>query len=146
MTHLEFRPFLPGHLAVLQAQPAQQLEQVGMLEPHYVERLASNTAFGAWLGPRIVAAGGIVTLRPGEFAVGWCLFSSRAAPHMVAITRRAIAMLDEHPCTRIEMSVNANIPTGGRWAVALGFTLETPTPLRKRGVGGQDQMIYARVR
>lgn len=143
---VEFRPLKAGHLETILAQPAQQLEQAGMIVPGFEQRLVSGAAMGAWVGPRIVGAAGVVPLWPGELAVAWCLLSSRAGRYMLAITRKCREVLDADPTTRIEMYVNSDVGAGERWAVAMGFVRETDTPLRKRGRGGKDQHVYARVR
>lgn len=143
---LEFRPLIAQHLETICAQPEQQMDQVGMVMPGYASMLAGGHAMGAWAGPRIVAAAGIVPLWPGELAIAWCLLSRRAGRYMVPITRKCRAVLDAEHTTRIEMFVSAEFEAAHRWALALGFERETVTPLRKRGKGGVDQHVYARVK
>lgn len=143
---IEFRPLLPGHLGTIAAQPEQQLEQVSMIEPAYEALLVAGKAEGAWVGPRIVAAAGLAIMIPGELAIAWCLLSPRAGRYMASITKRCRRVLFDDPITRVEMWVNTDIQQGERWALALGFTRETVNPLRKRGKGGKDQHVFARVR
>lgn len=129
------------------AQPEQQLEQVAFVQPEQEALLLSGRAEGAWVGPRLVAAAGLVTLVSGEVLVAWCLLSKRAGPYMTAITKRCRRVMNEVPEARVEMYVNADIgERGKRWADAMGFVCETPSPMRKRGQGGKDQFMYARVR
>lgn len=143
---LEFKQLKPGWLKSVQAQPEQQLEQIGMILPAYEAWLIDGRAEAAWDGPRIVAAAGLIWLS-SDVAGAWCLLSPRAGRYMTSITRRCRAVMDADPTRRIEMYVNADMhERGGRWAKAMGFECETPNPLRKRGIGGHDQYIYARVR
>lgn len=116
-----------------------------MIEPGYEALLIAGKAEGAWVGPRIVAAAGLGILIPGELAIAWCLLSPRAGRYLASITQRCRHVLAENSIVRIEMTVNADIVHGERWAKALGFVRETVEPLRKRGKGGKDQHIFARV-
>lgn len=117
-----------------------------MILPGFEARLVEGVAMGAWVGPRIVGAAGIVQLWPGELALAWCLLSMRAGRYMLPITRKCREVLDADNTVRIEMFVNSNVPAGPRWAEAMGFVRETVQPLRKRGKGGFDQHVYARVK
>lgn len=146
MSAVEFRPLIAGHLRSVAAQPAQRLEQVAFVQPEMEPLLFGGRAEGAWVDHRIVAAAGLVPLIPGEVLLAWCLLSRRAGRHMTAITRRCVRMMDETGVARIEMYVNTDVEAGERWALAMGFERETVTPLRKRGQGGKDQHIFARVR
>lgn len=146
MSAVEFRPLKPGQLRAVLAQPEQRLEQVAFVQPEQEALLLSGRAEGAWVGPRLVAAAGLVTLVPGEVLVAWCLLSKRAGRYMTVVTRRCLHVLDEVSEARVEMYVNTDIVAGQRWASVMGFELETPTPMRKRGQGGKDQYMYARVR
>lgn len=142
---VEFRPLALGHLRSIIVQPEQAMEQIAMIEPGYEALLIAGKAEGAWVGPRIVAAAGLGILIPGELAIAWCLLSPRAGRYLASITQRCRRVLTETPIVRVEMTVNSDIKNGERWATALGFTRETVQPLRKRGKGGKDQHIFARV-
>lgn len=143
---VEFRPFHPEHLQYIHPQEIQRFQQLGMLQPEYMRVLASGLALSAWVDHRCIAAAGIVTTRPYRLALAWALISIHAGPHMLSITRKCRAVIADDPIPRVEMSVRADFEEGHRWARAVGMTLETPTPLRKRGANGEDEMIYARVR
>lgn len=143
---VEFRRLAPGQLRIIEAQPEQRLEQVAMIEPGYEALLVAGRAEAAWVGPRIVAAAGLAVMIPGELAIAWCLLSPRAGRYMASITQRCRRILVDEPITRVEMWVNTDVRNGERWALALGFERETVNPLRKRGKGGKDQHIFARVR
>jgi hypothetical protein len=144
---VEFRPLAPGQLGTIYVQPEQQLEQVGMILPGYEALLVAGTAMAAFENGRIIAAAGLVPLVPGELSIAWCLLSKRAGRYLASITQRCRAVMDNHPTVRIEMFVNADLmDRGDRWATALGFVRETDRPLRKRGRGGKDQHIYARLK
>lgn len=116
-----------------------------MIEPAYEALLVAGKAEGAWVGPRIVAAAGLGILIPGELAIAWCLLSPRAGRYLASITQRCRRVLNDVSIVRIEMTVNTDVAQGERWATALGFTRETVNPLRKRGKGGKDQHVFARV-
>lgn len=143
---LEFRPLLAEHLRYIEAQPEQRMDQIGMLLPSYAAVLADNVALSAWSSGRCVAAAGVVVLIPSRLALAWALFSPDAWGHALAICRKMRTVLALIPEDRVELTVRAGFLEGMRFAECLGFECDTPTPLRKRGAHGEDELIYSRVR
>jgi hypothetical protein len=79
-------------------------------------------------------------------AYAWALLSRHAGPWMAAITRATRRGLKIAPFTRIEMAVDAEFPAAQRWAVMLGFHLETPDPMQRYMPTGRAAYLYAMVR
>ena len=142
---VEFRRCLPGHLTYLHAQETQRLELAVMVTPEYAEVATSHVALSAWVGYTCIGAAGLVPVYPHR-ALAWALLSNQAGGHMGAIVRKMRRVIADSPFPRIEMTVSVDFENGHRLAKAVGLTLETPTPLRKHGATGNDELIYARVR
>lgn len=134
-------PFEPAHIDQIDVQDAQRLTA-----QEREQAMSSN--FGeAWTGlvdgvP--VACAGLVELWRDR-AYAWALLGRNAGPWMAAITRAVRRGLKVAPYRRIEMAVDARFHVGQRWALMLGFELETPQPLRCYLPGGQDAYLYAMV-
>jgi len=137
----EIIPFAPEHILQLDVQDAQRLT-----DEEQAQALAAPFGW-AWTGlvngvP--VACAGLVEVWQGR-AYAWALLARTAGPWMAAITRAVRRALRATPFDRIEMAVEAGFAAGQRWAVMLGFELETPQPLRRYLPGGRDAYLYAMV-
>ena len=96
-------------------------------------------------GSEIVGVGGICDAWPGR-GIGWCGLSRHAGRHMIPLTRLIRRVHDSLNYRRIEMYAEAGNPRAERWAVLLGFHLETPEPMRAFLPDGKDAMLYAKVK
>lgn len=134
-------PFEPTHIQQLDVQDAQRLT-----DDDQARALAAP--FGlAWTGAVDgvpVACAGLVEVWPGR-AYAWALLARNAGPWMVAITRGVRRALKAAPFDRIEMAVDSGFLAGQRWALMLGFELETPLPARRYLPGWRDAYLYAMV-
>lgn len=134
-------PFEPAHIQQLDVQDAQRLT-----DDDQARALAAP--FGlAWTGAvdgGPVACAGLVEVWPGR-AYAWALLARNAGPWMAAITRGVRRALKAAPFDRIEMAVDSGFLAGQRWALMLGFELETPLPARRYLPGGRDAYLYAMV-
>jgi|JI9StandDraft_2_1071091.scaffolds.fasta_scaffold04911_5 hypothetical protein len=134
-------PFEPEHILQLDVQEAQRLT-----DDEQARALAAPFGW-AWTGmvdgvP--VACAGLVEVWQGR-AYAWALLARTAGPWMAAITRAVRRALKASTFDRIEMAVDAGFVAGQRWALLLGFELETPRPLRRYLPGGRDAYLYAMV-
>lgn len=145
MIGVEFRVCHPEHLSYIQVQDEQRTDQAAMLRTDYAEIACSHIALSAWVGNTCVGAAGIVPIYSHR-AVAWALLSKNIGPALVPVTRKIRRVLDMDMTPRVEMTVAVDFKAGHIWARLIGMKLETPTPLRKHGVRGEDEMLYARVR
>jgi hypothetical protein len=102
-------------------------------------------AWAALAGEHPVAIGGIYEIWRGRSYV-WALLGRDVGPHMLPLTRAIRSELDAAPFARIEMVVEKDFRAAMRWAVALGFQLETPVALRCFLPSGRDAWIYSRIK
>lgn len=134
-------PFDPAHVKAMSPQSAQLGE---------VQMQALTGEFGkAWtvmdVDRQIIGCGGVVDFWPGR-GYAWALLSDQANRHLLSLTRLVRAYLDSLPHRRIEMTVDAGFCDGCRWALILGFSLETPVPMRAFFPNGHDGFLYSRVK
>lgn len=145
MARVDFKPLSFDHIRYVHTNPEQKAEQIAMLTS-YGDHACQQPGLEAWAGNRCLGMAGLIPVYPGRFLIAWALLSRHSGPHMLAITRQVRRMLGAQDVDRIEMTVNAEFEAAQKWADMLGFVRETPEPLRKRGPGGTDEYIYARVR
>ncbi|MEN9417119.1 MAG: hypothetical protein RI988_739 [Pseudomonadota bacterium] len=137
------RPLKPDDVSPLVLQPTQRLAQPLLLDPAYRDALCSSgPAYGAWVGDRIVGAGGLLEVWPGR-AHAWALIGEGAGRHWLLIHRATLRALESHSFRRVETAVVSDFAAGHRWAEMLGFVREG----RMRGYApdGTDCDLYARV-
>lgn len=142
---LVFRPCKPEHLQYIRVQDVQKDDQAHMVNSDYAEIATSHIAISAWVGNECLGAAGIVPLFSHR-AVAWALISRDIGALMVPVTKKVRSVLAIDPTPRIEMTVPVSFKAGHVWARLLGMKLETPEPLRKFGVRGEDELMYARIR
>lgn len=141
---IEFVPYEPGHLALVDLQPAQAAWRQWALRPGYAESLVAPGR--AWTGledGRVLGCAGLAAV-PGDpgRAVAWALFGRippRLWPAVVAKVRRVFA---ESGLRRIEATVQDGFGNGCRLAHLLG--LEVEGRMRAFAPDGSDQFLYAR--
>lgn len=135
-------PFEAKHLSMMVPQPRQKL-------PPDEHREALESPFGyAWTGfvdDRPVACAGVVELWRDR-GQAWALLDVTAGRHMMRITRAIRHQLDALPFRRIEMAVDVDFPEAIRWALLLGFNLETPQPMKAYTPDGRACYQFARIR
>ena len=131
-------PVLAEHLAQIRPQAAQEGETraQGLAVP-------GGDGWAAIVDGRAVAAAGLVELWPGR-SYAWALLDKAAGPHMLGITRAIRSRLDASPSRRIEMAVDACFPAGCRFALMLGFELESRA--RAYFPNGNDGLVFVRIR
>lgn len=92
-----------------------------------------------------MGAAGLLRVYPTK-CMGWALLSKASGPHMTELTRKIKSFLDQEPTERIEILVQSDFKLGHKWARLLGFKCETPEGMKKHGVNGADEYLYARVK
>lgn len=132
-------PFEMTHLAVLNPQPAQAEETSEPIT------MPAGKSWSAIADGRPICVGGHYEIWRNR-AYSWGLLSAAAGPHMLSLTRAIRSELDAAPFARIEMVVERDFRAGRRWAEMLGYTLETPEPLRCFLPSGRDAWIYSRIK
>lgn len=141
---VEFRPCKQKHLALIRPQEHDRVLLNAYMSEDFKHLLESSFAISAWVGSRPVAAAGIIELH-SRCALGWAMLGADAGPYLRPITRAVRNALDISPFPRIEMRVAYEFEEGHRWAKLLGFEVEAPL-MRKSGVRGEDETLYARVK
>jgi hypothetical protein len=141
---IEFVPYRPEHLMLIELQPAQSAWRKRVIEPGYAESLTepglSWTGFNDGL---VVGCAGVVREREG-LGKAWALIGAgfpRSWPAIVRHMRNVLACTDLH---RIEADVLSHFGEGCRLAKMLSFDVEGLR--RKYDPEGQDYFLYARVK
>lgn len=139
-------PFRPEHLEELKLQPSQAWMQDNMTPEYGAALAAAGPAYTAIVGNGVVGCAGLIPQWQGR-ALAWALIACEAGPHLLGIVRAIRRGLDViHPCRRVEAAVCADFAAGHRLMGLLGFTRETPEPMRSYTPDGADAVLYAKVR
>lgn len=136
---IDIRPFMPGDLQGFRPQRHQVAEFA------FDSSTPAGLAWTALVGARPICCAGLTECWPGR-AYAWALLSVDSSPHLLGLTREIRSRIDATPFDRIEMAVDADFIAGRRWAVLLGFKLETPEPMAKFLPSGRAAYLYARTR
>lgn len=134
-----FEPFAPEHLAALPFDDAWKLLSSGA-----AEELAKHPAFTGRLNGRVVGCAGVHPFLWDGRWNAWAFLTDETGPHMLQITRFVRFVLANFPVPRLEAHVRAGFPQGVKFARALGFTLETPEPMRHWAADGTHAYQFAR--
>lgn len=141
---IEFAPYRPEHLMLVDLQPAQSAWRKRVMQPGYAESLVEPGL--SWTGFKdglVVGCAGVVRERDG-LGKAWALVGQgfpRSWPAIVRYMREVLARAD---IQRIEADVLSNFGEGCRLARMLGFDVEGLR--RKYDPEGHDYFLYARVR
>ena len=142
---IELAPFELWHAQAYVPQPDER--HIGQDERMAFAQIQASCG-PAWTAidedGQVVAVGGICNAWNGR-GIAWCGLSADAGRHMLRLTKMILRLHDALKYRRIEMYADAGSPIAGRWAVMLGFKLETPKPMRCFLPDGRDAMLYAKV-
>lgn len=126
--------------------PSTVIEQGLLLWRSATEYERSGPAFTCRVGGRILFCAGIAISYEGV-GNGWFIPSAGASAHPFAVHRLVSRYLSNiiryFKLRRVQIVVDADFETGLRWVRRLGFVREGL--LRKAGLDGKDQVLYARV-
>src|SRR5262245_17096827 len=142
---LLIRTFQPEDLLKVDIQPAQIGDFPSGVTLASGRLLAEHFAITGYLDGRVIGCAGIAEIWTHR-AIAWAVLSQDCGRRMLEITRHVREALELHPARRIETAVFSDFPAGRRWAELLGFTLETPEPMRHYDDNGRSAWLYARVR
>lgn len=92
---------------------------------------------------RVLGIGGLIPIWEGR-AMAWMVMDRESGRGMIALTRFLPHFIDAYGFQRVEMWVSSGFDLGFRWAQMLGFTLETPMPMRKYLADGGDAYLFSR--
>jgi len=138
--------FKPAHLHALELQDAQAYLSGQITSPGYAESLATvGQSFTVLDGETVIGCGGCMEMWEGR-AIVWAIVSRHAGRLMVGIHRAVAGFLSASKYRRIEAWVDEGFEPGMRWAEMLGFTLETPEPMRGFRPSGGACFLYAKVK
>ena len=138
--------FRPEHVRALELQQAQRYFVGDISSEAYGRMLAqSASAFTALDGGRVIACSGCVEIWDNR-AMAWALVSKDAGRHMLGIHKAVAGFLAGAKWRRIEASVDVGFEAGMRWMAMLGFTCETPEPMRAYRPDGGDCYLFARIK
>lgn len=138
--------FRAAHLQSLELQEAQAYLSADLAKPeHGVLVEQAGQGFTAMDGDKVLACAGVAEVWTGR-AVAWAFISKNAGRRMVAIHRAVAGFLLASQFCRIEAWVDEGFEPGMRWLELLGFTLETPAPMRGFRPDGGACFLFARVK
>ena len=138
---VNFIPYAPEHLLLLDVPPAQQAK-IDHAMASGRARLAANSY--AWTGiadGRVIGCGGLITQDPHR-ALAWVTLGIVPRRAWVAIVRKIAVVLATGP-RRIEAAVKDGFENGCRLVDLLGFTREGV--MHGWGADGSDFVLFARV-
>lgn len=136
------RQFAPADLLLLALQPHQRAVAAEVATQEYGLELAKHgESFTVSDGSEIVAVIGLIDQWAG-CARAYAFLSESAGRHMLSLTRRVRAYLDNSPVRRIEAAVQDDFAAGHRWAHVLGFRVEG---WMRKYWNDHDALLYARV-
>lgn len=138
--------FRAEHLASLKLQEAQAYLSAEVSLPEHGRMIEqSGQAFTALAGDTVLACSGCAEIWAGR-AVAWALISQGAGRHMLGIHRAVAGYLVAAPYRRIEAWVDEGFEPGMRWLEMLGFTRETPAPMRGFRPDGGGCFLFSKVK
>lgn len=140
---IEFRKCHPEHILLVQAQLSQRSEYASNLGSVIGTAANHGVSYSGWVNHRCVGAAGLFPI--WRKAVAWAILSNACAPHMRAITRKALKVIPAQGFERIEAMVLCDFAPGHRWARMLGFVMEAER-MRRYDPDGRDMALYAWVR
>ena len=138
--------FRAAHLQWLELQQAQAYLSAEIAKPEHGAMIEqAGNAFTAMAGDTVVGCAGTAEIWQGR-SVAWALISREAGRHMVAIHRAVAGYLSAAKCRRIEAWVDEGFGPGMRWLELLGFTCETPLPMRGFRPDGGACLLFSKVK
>lgn len=139
-------PFKPEHVRLIDVQDVQRVELIGYDNPEYLASIAAHPSWSGIIDGDVVCCAGYFPIWCGRY-YAWALLSRRLKPHdMIALTRSVRRGLDLIADARCEAVVQSDFDTGHRWLRMLGFTRETPEPMRRYFPHGGNAVLYSRVK
>jgi len=138
--------FKAVHLQWLELQQAQAYLSAEIAQPEHARMIEqAGQSFTAMVGDKVIACSGTAEVWSGR-AVAWALISKDAGRHMVGIHKAVAGYLSAAKYKRIEAWVDEGFEPGMRWLELLGFTRETPLPMRGFRPDGGSCFLFSKVK
>lgn len=139
---ISLRPFQRWHYRALQEISAPQGGKVPFVTDDTLRGLERGNSFTVFAGDKPIAAGGTINLWPTHHQA-WTYLTDEAAKHLIPITRFAVNGMRGLQ-GRITMTTPIDFEAGKRWALLLGFKVETPL-LKCYGPLGEDHVGFIKL-
>ena len=137
-------PFQPDHLQQIDLQAEQSVTRDYLNNGEYAQSLAAQEGWTVIHDGAVIACAGFIKVW-GNRHQAWAVISATIGPAgMLLLTKAALRGLQIRT-GRIECYVATGFEAGHRWARMLGFTLETPEPMRQWLPDGSDASQYSRI-
>lgn len=140
---MQITPFKAEDFLAIDPQPAQEWVR-GQIKLEQLRAIEGTTAWTGSVDGKPVWCFGWSEVYPTR-ALVWTYIGADAGPHLVAMHREAVRLLDAMPHKRIETEVDCDFEQGHRWVRMLGFELDAAR-LRGHRADGGDVALYARVK
>lgn len=138
--------FKAAHLQLLELQQAQAYLSADFLQPEQARLIEqAGNSFTAMVGDKVICCAGIVEIWTNR-AVAWALISKHAGRNMVGLHKAVAGYFSAAKYKRIEAWVDEGFEPGMRWLKLLGFTLETPLPMRGFRPDGGSCFLFSKVK
>ena len=137
-------PFTAEHLQQIDVQAEQSLASHHFHNKQYTRALEAHDSWTGLIDDKVVACAGFITLWPGRHQV-WAVISATIGPAGMLQLSRAVLRALALKTGRIEAVVASEFEAGHRWARLMGFSLETPQPMRHWFPEGGDASLYSRI-
>ena len=138
--------FKAAHLQWLELQAAQAYLSSDISKPEHAAMIEkAGESFTAMAGDKVLACSGTVEVWSGR-AVAWALISKDAGRHMLGIHKAVAGYLSAAKYKRIEAWVDEDFEPGMRWLELLGFSRETPLPMRGFRPDGGSCFLFSKVK
>ena len=138
--------FRAVHLQWLELQAAQAYLSADIAKPEHAAMIEeAGDSFTAIIGGRVIACAGTAEVWAGR-AVAWALISKDAGRHMLGIHKAVSGYLSAAKYRRIEAWVDEGFEPGMRWLELLGFSRETPLPMRGFRPDGGSCFLFSKVK
>jgi hypothetical protein len=135
-----------AHLRQLELQDAQRYFVADIGSSEYGAAIeASPYSYSAFSGDALIACAGVVEIWENR-AMAWALVSKDAGRNFLGVHRLTLGFMAAAKWRRVEAYVDVGFEPGMRWMEMLGFTLETPEPMRSFRPDGGDCYLFARIK
>lgn len=138
-------PFKPEHLAQIDLQAEQTLAKVHLQNEEYAKSLAAQESWTLMIDDRVAACAGFLHVWGNRYQA-WAIISATIGASGMLTLSKAVLRALALKTGRIEAYVAEEFEAGHRWAKLMGFTLETPKPMRGWFPEGGGAYLYSRIR
>ena len=138
-------PFKPEHLGQIDLQAEQTLAKKYLQNEEYARSLAEQEAWTLMRDGRVVACAGFTHVWGNRYQA-WAVISATIGAAGMLTLSRAVLRAMELKTGRVEAYVAEEFEAGRKWAELMGFSLETPQPMRGWLPEGGGAFLYSRIK